>query len=51
MRLFIYLAFIAAILHCSFAPPVTPDKRKEEEKDENDLVSIFFCVQIKNKTY
>ncbi|CAH0716033.1 unnamed protein product, partial [Brenthis ino] len=37
MRLFTYLTFIAVILHCSYAPPVSPDKSKEPEGETDDL--------------
>lgn len=42
MRLFGYIILLAAILHCSYAPPVSPEKAKEQDSDVvDDLVSIL----------
>lgn len=40
MRLYFHIFLLVAILHCSYAPPVTPDKKEHENEAVDDLVSI-----------
>ncbi|XP_032526773.2 nucleobindin-2-like [Danaus plexippus] len=41
MRLFGYIILLAAILHCSYAPPVSPEKAKEQDSDVVDDLAEY----------